>query len=153
MTRRPTSCDIGGQKPPQLGLWWSVAIARPLHGVSPSCLWEVSERVGHRPSRAETPGPVFPVFPSAAGTSRPSVPASRASAGTETNPEKMEWIHTFFLETPVSSPQGYVEDALSSASHGGVSDSRTARLSRKIRCGIRNREPNFFGAFGTKSAL
>ena len=67
--------------------------------------------------------------------------------------KKMAWIHAFFLETPVSSPQGYVEDALSSASHGGVSDSRTARLSRKIRCGIRNREPNFFGAFGTKSAL
>ena len=67
--------------------------------------------------------------------------------------KKMAWIHAFFLETPVSSPQGYVEDALSSASHGGVSDSRTARLSRKIRCGIRNRAPNFFGAFGTKSAL
>ena len=46
-------------------------------------------------------------------------------------PEKMAWIHAFVLETPVSSPQGYVEDTLSSASHGGVSDSRTARPSTK----------------------
>ena len=46
-------------------------------------------------------------------------------------PEKMAWIHAFVLETPVSSPQGCLEDALSSASHGGVSDSRTARPSTK----------------------
>ena len=30
--------------------------------------------------------------------------------------EKMAWIHAFVHEMPVSSPQGYVEDALSRAS-------------------------------------
>ena len=52
-------------------------------------------------------------------------------------PEKMAWIHAFVLETPVSSPQGYVEDALSSASHGGVSGSRMARPSRMLPRSVR----------------
>ena len=43
----------------------------------------------------------------------------------------MAWIHAFVHEMPVSSPQGYVEDALSRASHGGVSDSRTVSPSTK----------------------
>ena len=45
--------------------------------------------------------------------------------------EKMAWIHAFVDETPLSSPQGHSEGALSSAGHRGVSGSRTARPSTK----------------------
>ena len=44
---------------------------------------------------------------------------------------KMAWIHALGHDAPVSSPPGYVEDALSRASHGGVSDSRTVSPSTK----------------------
>ena len=43
----------------------------------------------------------------------------------------MAWIHAFVDETPLSSPQGHSEGALSSAGHRGVSGSRTARPSTK----------------------
>ena len=46
-------------------------------------------------------------------------------------PEKMAWIHAFVTETPVSSPQGCLEDALSSASRGVVPGSHTARPTPK----------------------
>ena len=68
----------------------------------------------------------------------------------------MAWIHAVDCDTPSSSPQGHCADFLSRAAYCVVSEIGTARTSRKIRRvakALSEREPNFFGAFGTKSAL
>lgn len=77
-----TSCNIGGQKPPQLGLRWCVAIARPLVPV-PVAFRKFQKGWDTVPA-AQKPWARFSrCFAAQLGRpDRPSVLASRASAGT-----------------------------------------------------------------------